>query len=218
MATNYSPKIVTQGLVSCFDASNPKSYPRAGNIWYDLSGTKNHATFAGTPAYSGSLGGGSIYFTGNSATFNNSLNQSNLSQEWTISGWINITDKVSQVLMGGVNNGCSICYSQGNNSLLYLNGGADDYYTYGGDLGGLGWVYSTFRFKNADGSRTIYKNLTDISTGGPNNTSTPVGLNSTFTIGSGVEGCIGHVLIYNRYITNAELEQNFNTTRSRFGV
>jgi hypothetical protein len=37
MAFNYSPKIVTDGLVLYLDAANPRSYPGTGTTWYDLS-------------------------------------------------------------------------------------------------------------------------------------------------------------------------------------
>ena len=39
MASNnaYGPQIVTDGLVFCVDTNNAKSYPGAGTTWYDLS-------------------------------------------------------------------------------------------------------------------------------------------------------------------------------------
>lgn len=44
MGINYSPKIVTDGLVLCLDAANPLSYPGSGNTWFDLSGNNRHYT------------------------------------------------------------------------------------------------------------------------------------------------------------------------------
>lgn len=44
MATNYNPKIITNGLVLCLDAANPRSYPGSGTIWKDLSGNGNDGT------------------------------------------------------------------------------------------------------------------------------------------------------------------------------
>jgi hypothetical protein len=38
------PSIVTSGLVMHLDAANYQSYPRSGNTWYDLSGNGNHVT------------------------------------------------------------------------------------------------------------------------------------------------------------------------------
>ena len=44
MSNNYGPRIVTDGLVSCFDAADRNSYPGTGTTWYDISGNDNHAT------------------------------------------------------------------------------------------------------------------------------------------------------------------------------
>lgn len=48
MSTIYSPKIVTDGLVLMLDAANPKSYPGTGTVWYDLSGNNNHFDIVST--------------------------------------------------------------------------------------------------------------------------------------------------------------------------
>jgi len=44
MAFNFSPKIVTNGLVMYLDAANERSYNGFGTTWYDLSPSKNHVT------------------------------------------------------------------------------------------------------------------------------------------------------------------------------
>jgi hypothetical protein len=41
MGLNHSPRIVTNGLVVCFDANNPKSYPGTGNTLYNLVNSNN---------------------------------------------------------------------------------------------------------------------------------------------------------------------------------
>ncbi len=58
MASNnaYGPQIVTEGLVLHLDAGNAKSYPGAGDVWYDISkGGYN----GGINAYNGSDGSAS---------------------------------------------------------------------------------------------------------------------------------------------------------------
>jgi hypothetical protein len=58
MAVNYNTSIVTNGLITCLDAANKKSYPGSGSTWYDLSGNNNHATIHNltyTPTYNGSF-------------------------------------------------------------------------------------------------------------------------------------------------------------------
>lgn len=63
MATYYSPKIVTDGLVLCLDAANTKSYSGSGTTWTDLSGSGNTGTLTNAPTFN-SANGGSIVFDG----------------------------------------------------------------------------------------------------------------------------------------------------------
>lgn len=57
MATRYTPKIVTDGLVLCLDAGNSKSYPGTGTAWYDLSRNGNNGTLTNGPTFSNTNGG-----------------------------------------------------------------------------------------------------------------------------------------------------------------
>ena len=87
--------------------------------------------------------------------------------------------KASQILITGLNTGLHICATHADDSLLFLNWVAiHDYYTYGGNLGGIGWTMVTFRFRNSDAARTIYKSMTNITTTGPVNDSVPSGQSS----------------------------------------
>lgn len=216
MALAHSPSIVTSGLVLCLDAANPRSYSGTGTAWYDVSGGGYTATLVSAPTYNAA---GYFVFTGTQyATVTNPLfaSQTATNQTWTVSAWLNVDDTANQSL---INFGIGLYPSYGtNNSLLYLNSGANDYYTYGGDVGNLGWKYITFRFNNSTGARTIYSNASDISTSGPNNTSTPVALNATSTIASNLRGNLAKLEIYNRMLTDAEVTQNFNAARGRYGI
>ena len=51
MGLSHSPNIVTDGLVLCLDAANPRSYPGSGTSWLDLSGQGNNGTLNG-PTFS----------------------------------------------------------------------------------------------------------------------------------------------------------------------
>lgn len=221
MATQYAfVKIVTDGLVSAFDAADRNSYPGSGTTWRNLV-SNNNGTLTNSPSFSTEAGGCIVFDgTNDSVSFSNPLNQSQLTQVWTVQAWVNITTKPPQLLIGGLGAGLWIEYVQGNNSLMYLNSGVDDYYTYGGQFTAQGWVLATFRFNNSNGNRQILRNLTNISTGGPNNTSTPVAQGGTFSIGSSdantILGKVSKVLIYNRYLSDAEIEQNYNAQKSRF--
>lgn len=217
---NMGPRIVRSGLVLNLDAAQKTSYLGSGTTWSDLSGNKKHATIVNAPTFSSSNGG---YFTCNNTqyfTVSNPLNQTATTQLWTVSSWVNIdtvTGATARYLISGLNNGVSVeWYDVG--TLLYLNDSANDYYTYGSNIEDNGWLFLTFVFRNSDGLRKIYKNTTDITTSGPNNTSTPKGQLSSFTIADNMRGKIANLLIYNTVLSISEITQNYNATKGRFGL
>jgi hypothetical protein len=63
MSYNFSPKIVTNGLVLCLDAANINSYVSGSTIWSDLSGRNNNCTLVNGPTFD-SKNKGSILFDG----------------------------------------------------------------------------------------------------------------------------------------------------------
>lgn len=220
MATRYSPAIVTSGLVLCLDAANPKSYSGSGTTWADLSGNGYNATLVNAPTFTSDI---TKYFTLSSTqnfTVSNPISsQAKLSQVWTVSSWVNIdtvTSAGARYLISGLNNGVAVEWFD-SGTLLYLNGGVDDYYTYGSSIEGSGWVMLSFVFRNSDGYRKIYSNDTEITTSGPNNTSTPAGNSATFIIGDNMRGKISNIMMYNRLLTSTEITQNYNALKSRFG-
>ena len=62
MGVNYNPKIVTDGLVLCYDAANDRSYPNTGTTWTDLAGS-NDGTLTNGPTFD-TTNKGSIVFDG----------------------------------------------------------------------------------------------------------------------------------------------------------
>ena len=61
MATTYNPRIVTNGLVLCLDAANPQSYPGSGTAWTDLSGNGNTGTLTNGPTFNANNGGAIVF-------------------------------------------------------------------------------------------------------------------------------------------------------------
>ena len=57
------PNIVRDGLVLALDAASPRSYPGSGTTWYDLSGNNRHSTLGNGPTFNSEFGG-SIVFDG----------------------------------------------------------------------------------------------------------------------------------------------------------
>ena len=62
MAIQYANgRIVTDGLVTYFNAADKTSYPGSGTTWYDLSGNGNHGTLTNGPTYSNANGGNIVF-------------------------------------------------------------------------------------------------------------------------------------------------------------
>lgn len=52
MGVDYNSKIVTNGLVLCLDAANPRSYSGSGSTWQNVTGNTNYgATIYGSAPY-----------------------------------------------------------------------------------------------------------------------------------------------------------------------
>lgn len=211
MATNYNPQIVTNGLVLCLDAANTKSYPGTGTAWTDLSGLGNNGTLTNGPTYS-SANNGSIVFDGVDDRVD-TFNASSLTN-MTIEMWIYDTR------------------SSGDRDILTYNGNSGAY-TFNGttfrtdgnflaarSFAGVGNppLNTWYRFcyvKNGD----LYINETKYTGSGTDRTYGTISLGNTRSdINNRLNGRIAAVKIYNRVLTAAEISQNFNATRSRYGI
>jgi hypothetical protein len=216
----WGPQTVSGSAAGPYAASVGATNGTANLSWRDLSGGGYNATIVNSPLFTS---GKISYFTCNNVqkfTISNPLNQTATGQLWTVIAWVNIdtvTGANARYLISGLNLGLSVeWYDVG--PLLYLNSGANDYYSYGSNIEGSGWVMLSFVFRNSDGYRKIFRNLTDITTaGGPNNTSTPSGQSATFTIADNMRGKIASLLIYNRVLSTAELKQNFDAVKTKYG-
>jgi hypothetical protein len=160
----------------------------------------------------------SLVFDGTGGSYvqiNNPLSsQTNTAQEWTVIADIKIEETGSdQFLVSGMNNGLKLVQATTKKPLLYINSGAiDDYYNYGltSVSDGIGHKVA-FAFKNSTGTKNLYLDGADnTNTAGPNKTSTPNGLQSTFKIGLQIKGTIANVQIWNRLLTQAEIQQYSN--------
>ena len=218
MATKYSPKTVTNGLVLSLDAANTKSYPRSGTTWSDLSGNSNNGTLTNGPTFSGA-NGGSIVFDGTNDYTSTNFKPSGERSYFIWVKFSSLTHSSGHQLTG----------TQETNSYTYIGiqNGGDVYYYAGASTGGnIGnpvtvntWVNLGFALF-PDGSRRVYKNGIEIhyNTGGLGGTATlefSVGcINGNYFI----TGNIAQVFVYNRALSASEVSQNYNATKSRFGL
>jgi hypothetical protein len=63
MSLIFLPRIITDGLVFLADAANPKSYPGSGTTWFDLTQNNYNGTLINGPTFN-SENGGNIVFDG----------------------------------------------------------------------------------------------------------------------------------------------------------
>jgi hypothetical protein len=212
MSFYYSPKIVTSGLILYTDAANPKSYPRSGNIWYDLSGQGNHGTLGAGVTWSDVNGGVLVCVPNQTITFSGP-NMSTV--DYTVMGASRYTTPSGRMFSGGT----------ANNWLMGGWTGTTENY-YAGN-----WVSSP----STGTSDTRWRVLTATGRG----SSYALYVNGGRTVGpssAGVTGPAGFILnswngssefssahysflmVYNRILTALEIEQNFNALRGRFGI
>ena len=231
MAVDYQYRIVRDGLVLCLDAGNIKSYPGTGTTWLDRSGSGNNGSLVNGVGYSSS-NGGSFVFNGSNrgiqlAGTNLSLNQ------MTISSWNYSSNYAQNGFMfekttnGSLNTQYSLFYNGGDNLIYYR--------TYGLSLTDLTVNTSTAGVVNNqwnnvvatwDGTnkriyvngilRATSANLTGTVT--QNTTGAAyIGIFGNFA-GYPFNGRISKTSIYNRALTAAEIQQNFNALKSRFSI
>jgi len=131
MATSYSPKIITDGLVLALDAANPKSYTGSGTNWVDKSVSNKNATMFGSVPFS-TDGRGCFDFStatggtsGNSSLgFTFSSNMIPTTGNFTLSVWIkNPNSSSGQVgLFSNAGGGDGYRFGVGLNGIYYLIG------------------------------------------------------------------------------------------------
>jgi hypothetical protein len=227
MAPNYGPKIVTDGLVLCLDAANPKSYPGTGTTWYDLSGNGNNGTLTNDPTYS-SDNNGTLIFDG-ANDYIDVVGDYHLLSEMTISLWFKPTNTIS----GGANQVGRIWGKGGDFECRFDGGGTAVLGKLACDLGGTNSLTSV----NDVWSNTIWYNLviilltsssemyiqSELDSTGSRGSVTGQTANlqigkSASGFGSPFPGSISNFKIHNRALTAAEIQQNFNALRGRYGL
>jgi hypothetical protein len=221
MAVHHSyGKTVTSGLVLYLNAADRNSYTSGSATWQDLSENGNNGTLTNGPTYNSS-NGGSIVFDG-SNDYVLVLNSSTLSTAvCTVSMWIKFGASLSndKVLFGkGV--------ATLNRWLFYENGGVQ--FIYGSVVGQqipsatlinkwcniVGVLSSTLLSIYLNGS--LYGAVSCV--GSTTNTDN-IGINSYSTGGYPASAKnISNVQIYNRALSATEVLQNYNASKSRFGL
>ena len=216
---NYK-SIVTRGLSIHFDASAKDSYPETGTSWYDLVKSST-GTLTNGPTYSSS-NGGSILFDGTNDRVSTGLFPTGV-RSYMI--WIkyNSATGTGGYQLTGTQQGDAYTYTgrqDNGNPYTYGGSGGNGGATTGYTLNTATWYYQGFTLA-ANGDLAIYLNGSLIETKTGNGLgSTPT---SEFSIGCintnhFVNGNIAVVHLYDRVLSTAEVLQNYNAQKSRFGL
>ena len=220
MAFNYSPKIVTDGLVLCLDAGNPNSYPGSGNTWTDLSRGRNNGTLTNGPTFD-SGNGGSIVFDGSTkrATLTTPFGKSGFT---TISIWYNRVENVSstswRTLLATVSTNIHHLISRNTSRVLGIWDGSFRSFGYTPPIDG--YFHNYIVVYESAVNATLYVDGVFFSTISIilNLETSPIGSIGNWSSGNYWAGNIAATQIYNRALTAEEILQNYNATKGRFGL
>lgn len=233
MSSESGPKFVTDGLVLCFDAANPRSYISGATVWNDLTYNASGGTLTNGPTFSSS-NGGSIVFDG----VDDYVNLGNSSiittfTQLTINCWVRLTS-----LPTSSNQGRVIIRGDDSYRLYWYfdSSVGNKLYFYSVDIGestlSTSVSYPTSNFStntwyniNAtyDGSSTnLFVNgvLVANSTGKSGTITGTNDMNLGRSNGNEyfLQGNMSLMQLYNRALSASEILQNYNATKSRFGL
>jgi len=227
LATNYNPRIVTDGLVLALDAGNPKSYPGSGTTWTDLSGNGNNGTLVNGVGYSN----GALSFDGidDYGSVTTGIPDTG---DFTIGFIYQLTGTGGR---GGLferkpslpYNGFSFGQGGSSNWAFTVSGTSDFnnliqvFFTYPTTNT---WYYDVGIYSNGN-TVTNYRNGSFINstTGVSQGNLSTQGTRTNFLIANrdnitSLPCKVAQVSIYNKALTASEVQQNFNATKSRFGL
>jgi hypothetical protein len=244
MAFHYSPKTPTAGLMLAIDAANVKSYPGSGTVWYDMSGNgENISVSTGSPTWN-SDAFGNFDFDGSDDRFlltNTGWQFSN----WTIitiirphsnaggyRAWFSASGNNETDFYSGVNWDMS-----GNSSTSYSIQNIEISRNYGGfynrDIMTSNITFGTWVWQaltcSADANQVqMYLNgvreYNKTDYGGTTTYFDKIAISDRYYDstdsfrGYPFDGNVALTLLYNRALTQTELELSFNSLKPRFGL
>ena len=238
--TIFGPNTVTDGLVLNLDAANPRSYPGSGTSWYDIIGGNNGSLING-PTFD-SQNGGTILFDGvddkmrlrdsipltTSCTFNQWIRPSSGSATTmaSLSYYSLGTAKTTlysqliklsnvwyhQVMASGHPSGYAEemnIYYQSDVTQYVVNNTPYNFCFTWERVNGVGstlktYLNGSYREQSVN-TNTYWSNTASLET-------------AKYEIYQSFKGNIGILSAYNRVLTAAEIQQNYNSLKGRFGL
>ena len=230
MAVNFDyENIVTNELVLNLDAGFVGSYPTTASNWYDISGNAFNGTLTNGPTFN-SANSGSIVFDGvddyvevsNNTILNPSLNM-------TLSSWIKITTFVSRMSIfgkgslspgfGGFDFRIDCCEINNPMQLNLVKYGIVDQRVPISTLSTNTW----YNISAVQSSTKVDYYINGLSVGSFSNSTAYQTNTGSLRIGRDrnviyTPASISNILYYNRELSAAEILQNYNAQKSRYGL
>jgi hypothetical protein len=219
MSFSYSPKpVIDSSLVLYLDAANNKSYVSGSTTWNDLSTNANKGILANGPVYNSS-NSGCILFDGT----DDFVNLGTIPQiapstgDFTFDFWINPTNwnaTYAPIFTTTITNGLWIGKLASTFVLRTYNVADDLVY---GTLPTVN-VWTNVVIRRSGSTANIYYNTVSVVSGTVTRNYvqgvSEISRDGTTNVFSGK---ISSIKYYNRALTTAEMLQNYNTLKSRFG-
>jgi hypothetical protein len=227
MSVKGGPATVLSGLVLELDAGNIKSYQSGSTTWFDKSGFANNGTLINGVGYTSSFNG-SLVFDGSNDYADTNYTPS------TSSFTVNMVYRCTNFLAwAGLwacevwnNNTGFLSYFETTSSLVFARSGNDgagsalraqttsstlNYYTFtlSGRSTGSIYINGVLQATRTMATSSIIEKPILLSTRYNNN-----GIGITDTRAS----IIPLFQVYNRALTSDEIQQNYNATKTRFGL
>lgn len=237
-----TPNIVTNGLVLHLDAGNIASYPGTGTTWTDLSGNNNNGTLVNGVGYNNANGGALVFDGVNDYVDLKSTYYISTSSPFTANIFFKINPKPLNGTQSDFHRILTL-RSQGTSTLgiayvPQLNSGYEGLYITNNNgwvraktaqyLSSNTWVMLTLTY-NGLGSTNIQNfqmflnttplnfNTSGLATPAVTSDNNFLGIRQQVDIQT-YRGDISYISLYNRQLTEQEIQQNFNATKGRFGL
>ena len=227
MALSHSPRIVTDGLVLCLDASDPQSYSGSGTAWSDRSGNGNHGTLVNGPTFNSD---GYIELDGTNDRIASGAKLSG-TENGSIYLWCNPTSSNPNAMLAYQSSGVGrIWIYVSSSGVLSLNtyfGSGKDFYLSGSSSSIKDkWGLITVTF-DRNGYQKIYYNA-ELTASRDISTASSISWNSGYLSLGGfdyngpswytAQNKAAKFMAYNVEHTSAQIAQNYNATKSKFGL
>ena len=227
MALSHSPRIATDGLVLCLDASDPQSYSGSGTAWSDRSGNGNNASLSNGPTFNSDgyfeLDGADDRITSGSKLSG--------TENGSIYFWCNPTSSNPNAMLAYQSTGVGrIWIYVSSSGVLNLNtyfGSGKDFYLSGPSSSIKDkWGLITVTF-DRNGYQKIYYNA-ELTASRDISTASSISWNSGYLSLGGfdyngpswytAQNKAAKFMVYNVEHTSAQILQNYNAQKSKFGL